>query len=219
MLGNAQTNDAYGNHCLPKSIGNKSVNRLRAIAQTLRASRGGEGGRAWGYWTFKSEKELLSRPFLCTGVVGVCSVLNLFWNDPRLPWYPIQALHNRCDLSGVRMSQFLMFSKQHFSEPFWLKWWSEDSRSRTLRQQRHGPNVDINSYLLWICEDQNGSKMKLRQRLMVSKISIKHFKLFSSQLLTCRQFGMSPLHLIQTLFHGWHFCLLGIFNVPLRSVT
>lgn len=37
MLGKVRTDDAYGDYCLPKSMGNKSVNRLRAITQTLRA--------------------------------------------------------------------------------------------------------------------------------------------------------------------------------------
>ena len=37
MLGKVRTNDAYGDDCLPKSMGDKSVNRLRAITQTSQA--------------------------------------------------------------------------------------------------------------------------------------------------------------------------------------
>lgn len=37
MLRKVRTNDAYGDDCLPKSMGNKSVNRLRSITQTLQA--------------------------------------------------------------------------------------------------------------------------------------------------------------------------------------
>lgn len=37
MLGKVWTNDAYGNFCLPKSMGDKSVNRSRAITQTSQA--------------------------------------------------------------------------------------------------------------------------------------------------------------------------------------
>lgn len=37
MLGKVRTNDAYGDYCHPKSMGNESVNGLRAITQTFQA--------------------------------------------------------------------------------------------------------------------------------------------------------------------------------------
>lgn len=39
MLSKVQSNDPYGAYCLPKSMGDKSVNRLRAITQTSLAER------------------------------------------------------------------------------------------------------------------------------------------------------------------------------------
>lgn len=37
MLSKVRTNDAYGDYCRPKSMGDKSVNRLWAITQASRA--------------------------------------------------------------------------------------------------------------------------------------------------------------------------------------
>lgn len=64
MLGKVRTNDAYGDYCLPKSMGDKSVNRLRAITQTSLArsssSRPAESETTRGYSTCKTTKEILS---------------------------------------------------------------------------------------------------------------------------------------------------------------
>lgn len=35
MRGKVRANDAHADRCRPKSMGNKSVNRLRAVTQTL----------------------------------------------------------------------------------------------------------------------------------------------------------------------------------------
>lgn len=59
MLGKVRTNDAYGAYCLPKSMGDKSVNRLRAITQTSRAGSTEVSGQLRVKQcedTFKSEK-------------------------------------------------------------------------------------------------------------------------------------------------------------------
>lgn len=45
MLSKVRTNDAYGDYCLPKSMGDKSVNRLWAIAQISRAESTAASGQ------------------------------------------------------------------------------------------------------------------------------------------------------------------------------
>lgn len=59
MLGKVRTSDAYGAHCLPISMGDKSVNRLRAITQTSQAGStevSGQLGVKQREDTFKSER-------------------------------------------------------------------------------------------------------------------------------------------------------------------
>lgn len=77
-------NDAYGDRRLPKSMGDKSVNRLRPITQTSQDRRsGGGGGRERNDMKIRKvriNEESLSEPAFTVQVFLSCEVFNSFKN-------------------------------------------------------------------------------------------------------------------------------------------